>query len=134
MCIETIKNDLFSDSELLPILECTNLGQRELFDYSANNVSFTNCYLSLVQMYIRANGDIYPCCQMASSESGSFGNIFQDSILDIKNKQRSFWLLPNLCKNPNYCCQLVSRKIVLLEKSLLDSEKQWVNIPYSVFI
>lgn len=134
LCVETIKNDLFSDPQLLPILECTNLGRRDLFDYSANNASFGNCYLSLVQMYIRANGNVFPCCQMASSESGSFGNILQNSAEEIRNSQKTFWFLPNSCKNPNYCCKLVSRKNVLLENSLMDIEKQWVNIPYSVFI
>lgn len=133
-CIEMIKNDLFTDPELVSILECTNLSKKELFDYSANYASFENCYLSLVQMYVRANGNIFPCCQMASSESGSFGNILRDSIEDIRNCQKTFWLSSNSCKDPDYCCQLVSRKNVLLESSLLDLEKQWDNIPYSVFI
>lgn len=132
--VEEIRDDLFSDPELLPVLACTNLNRREFFDYSANNAGFGNCYLSLVQMYIRANGNVFPCCQMAASETGSFGNILKDSIAEIKERQKAFWLSPNLCKNPEYCCQLVSRKNVLLENSLLNPEKQWGNIPYSVFI
>ena len=133
-CIEAIKNDLFSDPELASLLECTNLNREELFDYSANSIGFENCYLSLVQMYIRADGNVYPCCQMASSESGSFGNILKDSIEDIRRRQEAFGLSPNLCKSADYCCQLVSRKNVLLEKSLLDPGKKWDNIPYAVFI
>lgn len=132
--IETIKNDIFADPELVPILECTNLEKRELFDYLANRTSFENCYLSFVQMYIRANGNVFPCCQMASSESGSFGNILRDSIEDIKTHQKTFWLSSNRCKNPEDCCQLVSRKNVLLEKSLSAPEKQRDHIPYAVFI
>lgn len=132
--IAQLKDWLLSNPVSTGVLKCTNLNEENFFDYRANTAPFGNCYLSLIQMYIRANGDIYSCCQLASSQEGAIGNLLKDSVDAVRKNQQMFWNKSGGCKSTSYCCKLVSKKNILLEEAVNNPGIGLKQLPYSIFV
>lgn len=88
-----------------------------IFDWPTLNNNYYNevgkCYGLINQLAILVNGDITPCC-LDSEAIIKLGNIFEDSIDDILNSERSLKIIEGFRNNKK--CEELCKHCNFLEK------------------
>jgi sulfatase maturation enzyme AslB (radical SAM superfamily) len=98
---------------------------------------FDRCYLSLVRMIVRANGDAFPCVMKASHRHAPIGNVLTSSTTELLNGIAAYYRLePDRCRGQADCCNIDGVKNVYLMEALSEptrsptSENDWHNDPF----
>lgn len=104
-----------------------NIGETlSILEFGQEQLPFERCYACLFQLFIDANGDVYPCCIIAgdtedSSNHSPFGNIYRDSWHVIKS-----WI-DNFSKFSSSQLPAICRKNCILRLSTINhfAGKYW---------
>lgn len=79
---------------------------------------FPSCYLALVRLVIRADGDMFPCVMTASQRKRKIGNILTSSGGEMLQNMNSYYALrEGFCRGRRDCCNIDGVKNIYLEQA-----------------
>lgn len=82
-------------------------------------IEINRCYMSLLRWIVRPSGDVFPCVLKASSKSIAMGNVLIDTVEEIGEQAKRYFLLSEgFCKGSAECCRLVVGTNKMLENEL----------------
>lgn len=101
-------------------IEHANIDKNKLFVINNKEPEFGKCWLSLIRVLVRANGDIFPCVMRACNNAKPIENILTcTNIENIYLGQMLYHnLKPDYCKGCEACCRIDGQKNVILDKNI----------------